>query len=134
MRLMTLPCLLLATFGGAAVTAADGPPPAVVTPLLNKDLLGTAGKELVLLTVEYLPGGSSMPHRHDAQVFVYILEGDVTMQVKGGPAQSLHAGDTFYENPQDVHQVSANASAKAPAKLLVFMVKDKNRPATRPAD
>lgn len=134
MRLTTLPCLLLAVLTSVAAHAADGAPPAVVKPLLSKELAGVAGKELILLTVEYLPGGSSLPHRHDAQVFVYVLEGEVTMQVKGSAAQTLHAGDTFYENPQDVHQVSANASAKAPAKLLVFMVKDKNKPATRPAD
>lgn len=134
MRLRTLPCLLMITaLAGTTAFAADGVPPATVKPLLNKDLVGAAGKELILLTVDYLPGGSSMPHRHDAQVFVYVLEGEVTMQVKGGPLQSLHAGDTFYENPQDVHEVSANASSKSPAKLLVFMVKDKGAAATKPA-
>ena len=131
MRLVALPCLLLVT---AVSIAADSAPPAVVKSLLARDLVGAPGKELVLLTVEYVPGGSSLPHRHDAQVFVYVLEGAVTMQVKGSAPQSLHAGDTFYESPQDVHTVSANASAKAPAKLLVFMVKDKGAPPTRPAD
>ena len=132
MRLAALPCLLL--FVVAISVAADNAPPAVVKPLLNKDLVGAPGKELILLTVEYVPGGSSLPHRHDAQVFVYVLEGEVTMQVKGSAPQLLRAGDTFYESPQDVHTVSANASKTAPAKLLVFMVKEKGAPPTRPAD
>ena len=131
MRLAALPCLLLVM---AVSVAADNAPPTVVKPLLNKDIVGAPGKELVLLAVDYIPGGSSLPHRHDAQVFVYVLEGEVTMQVKGGVPQSLHAGDTFYESPEDVHTVSANASTKAHAKLLVFMVKEKGAPPTRPAD
>lgn len=84
-----------------------------------------------MLTVEYLAGGASLPHRHDAQVFVYVLEGALQMQVAGGPLLTLHPGETFYEGPADVHAVSANASKTKPAKILVFMVKDKAAPATR---
>jgi quercetin dioxygenase-like cupin family protein len=109
----------------------SSPPPAVVQQLIDKDLMGVPGKELLMLTVEYLPGGASLPHRHDAQVFVYVLQGELTMQVAGSPAVTLKPGQTFYENPADVHLVSANASKTAPAKILVFMVKDKNAPASR---
>ena len=99
--------------------------------LMSRDLPGAPGKEALVITVEYPPGGASAPHRHDASVFVYVLEGSVVMQVDGKPAETLAAGQTFYEGPDDVHRVSKNASATQPAKLLVFMVKDKGKPATR---
>jgi len=104
------------------------PPPAIVNQLFDKDQVGVPDKELLMLTVEYLPGGASLPHRHDAQVFVYVLEGELTMQVAGSPAVTLRPGQTFYEGPTDVHTVSANASKTAPAKFLVFIVKDKGAP------
>jgi quercetin dioxygenase-like cupin family protein len=104
---------------------------AVVQQLMDKELSGAPDKELLMLTVEYLPGGASLPHRHDAQVFVYVLEGELLMQVAGSPAVTLRQGQTFYENPADIHVVSANASKTAAAKILVFMVKDKNEPVSR---
>jgi quercetin dioxygenase-like cupin family protein len=107
------------------------PPPAVVKQLIDEDLAGADRKELLMLTVEYLPGGASLPHRHDAQVFVYVLQGELTMQVAGSPAVTLRQGETFYENPTDVHLVSANASKTAPAKILVFIVKNKGAPVSR---
>jgi len=107
------------------------PPPAAVEQLIDEDLAGVPGKELLMLTVEYVPGGASLPHRHDAQVFVYVLQGEITMQVAGSPAVTLRRGETFYENPTDVHLVSANASKTAPAKILVFIVKNKGAPVSR---
>jgi len=115
---------------GAAL--AD-PTPAAVRQLMTKDLVGTAGKEVLMSTVTYPPGGASPPHRHDAQVFVYVLEGELNMQVQGGPKVTLKPGDTFYESPSDVHAVSANASQTAPAKFLVLIIKDKGSPTTRAA-
>jgi quercetin dioxygenase-like cupin family protein len=103
-----------------------------VTPLLEKDLVGVAGKQGVMLTVEYPPGASSGKHRHNASTFVYVLEGSLVMQVEGGEAVTLGPGETFYESPADVHVVSRNASATAPAKFLVFFVKDKAVPNTIP--
>jgi quercetin dioxygenase-like cupin family protein len=114
--------------------AADTPstrPAAVVKQLLDQDLVGVSGKELLMLTVEYLPGGASLPHRHDAQVFVYVLQGELSMQIAGSPAVTLRQGETFYENPSDVHLVSANASKTAPAKIFVFIVKNKGAPVSR---
>jgi quercetin dioxygenase-like cupin family protein len=101
-----------------------------VPPLMTRDLAGIPGKEAIVLTVEYGPGESSRPHRHDSNVFVYVLEGAITMQVKGGLAVTLHPGQTYYESPSDIHVVSANASKTAPAKFLVFIVKDKGIPVT----
>lgn len=99
-----------------------------ITSLLSKDLTGTPGKELLMITVEYPPGTSDPVHRHDAQVMVYVLEGSVVMQVKGEAPVTLRAGDTFYEGPGDVHTVARNASQTAPAKFLVLFVKAKGAP------
>jgi len=103
-----------------------------VTPLMAKELAGLAGKEAVMLTVEYAPGASSSKHRHNAHTFVYVLEGSVVMQVEGGKETTLGPGQTFYESPDDIHSVSKNASASQPAKFLVFFVKDKGAPASTP--
>jgi len=104
------------------------PPASAVKELMTRSLAGTSGKELRMLTVEYLPGGASLPHRHNAQVFVYVLEGAVTMQVQGGAPVTLGVGETFYEGPGDIHTVSANASRTKPARILVFMVRDVGTP------
>ena len=104
------------------------------TPLLSRDLTGIAGKEGVMLVVEYPPGVASPSHRHNAFTFVYVLEGSVTMQVKGGAPVTLGPGQTFYESPDDIHAVSKNASDTKPAKILVFFVKDKGVPGSVPAN
>lgn len=104
-----------------------------VASLLARELAGQPDREVVMLTVEYPPGGKSEPHRHEAQVFVYVLAGTLRTQVAGQAAMTLKAGGTFYENPQDVHVSSANASTTEPVKFLVVMVKDKNKPASLPA-
>jgi quercetin dioxygenase-like cupin family protein len=119
--------LLAVSFAGAADQAA-------VTPLLSKDLGDVPGKEGIMLTVEYPPGGASQSHRHKADVFVYVLQGHVVMQVIGGEEKTLGPGDTFYEAPSDVHVVSRNASKTEAAKFLVFMLKAKGAPATLPAN
>ena len=98
---------------------------ATVTPLMTKDLAGVAGKEVAMLTVEYAPGAVSSKHRHNANTFVYVLEGSIVMQVEGGTAVTLGPGQTFYESPDDIHAVSKNASDTKRAKFLVFFVKDK---------
>lgn len=96
-----------------------------MTTLLSKDLADLPGKEGVMMTVEYPPGASDSMHRHNAHVFVYVLEGSVVMQVRGGKEETLSAGQSFYEGPHDVHVVSRNASQTKPAKFVVFFVKDK---------
>jgi len=111
----------------AAALAADS---AKVTPLVSKDLAGIPGKEGTMVTVEYAPGAASAEHRHNAHTFVYVLEGSVVMQVKGGKEVTLGPGQTFYESPEDVHTVSKNASSTKPARFLVFFVKEKGAPAT----
>jgi quercetin dioxygenase-like cupin family protein len=125
---LLLAALMLGPLGAraAAPEAAES-----VKQLLSRDLIGAHGKEVRMISVAYPPGAASLPHRHDAQVFVYVLEGSVIMQAKGSPAVTLGPGETFYEGPDDIHLVSANASHTAPAKILVFMVKDKAKPASR---
>jgi quercetin dioxygenase-like cupin family protein len=126
--------LVLAAPLVSSVGAQPAAPAAKVTPLLTKPLAGIDGKEGLMLTVEYPPGVSSAAHRHNANTFVYVLEGSVVMQVAGGPALTLTAGQTFYEAPSDVHTVSRNASDSKPAKILVLLVKDVGAPATLPAN
>ena len=106
---------------------------AAVTPLMTKDLPDIPGKEALMITVVYPPGGSDPAHRHNADTFVYVLEGSVIMQVKGGKPDTLKAGETFYEGPDDIHVVSRSASSTEPAKLLVLLVKKKGAPVLVPA-
>jgi quercetin dioxygenase-like cupin family protein len=104
-----------------------------VAPLLSKDLTGFPGKEGTLITVMYPPGSSETIHRHNAHVFVYVLQGSVVMQVRGGKEMTLIAGQTFYESPTDVHVIGRNASKTEPAKFIAFFVKDKGVPTHIPA-
>jgi len=103
-----------------------------VTSLMSKDLKEFPGKELLMITVEHAPGGSSPIHRHNAHAMVYVLEGSVVMQVKGGKEVTLTPGQTFYEGPDDIHVVDRNASKTQPAKFVVFLIKDKGAPALVP--
>jgi quercetin dioxygenase-like cupin family protein len=114
-----------------ATAARVGPEPKV-TQVMSKDLPNFPGKEGVMLAVEYPPGSSDPVHRHNANAFVYVLEGSIVMQVRGGKETTLTPGQTFYEGPDDVHVVGRNASQTKPAKFIVFMVKDKGAPALVP--
>ena len=122
--------VLIALCLTAATAAAQE---AKVAPLMTQDLAGIDGNEGPMVMVEYAPGGSSAEHRHNAYAFVYVLEGAVVMQVKGGKEVTLGPGQTFYESPEDVPTVSRNASTTKPAKFLVFFVKLKGAPAVVPA-
>jgi quercetin dioxygenase-like cupin family protein len=125
MKAMTKVLIALCLVAATAVAQE-----AKVTPLMTQDLSGIAGKEGLLNMVEYAPGGWDAAHRHHASVFVYVLEGAVVMQAKGGQEVTLGPGQTFYESPEDVHQVSRNASTTQPAKFLAFFVKQKGAPVT----
>ena len=103
-----------------------------VMSLMSKDLREMPGKEVLMITVEFAPGWSDPIHRHNAYGFIYVLEGSIVMQVKGGKEVTLTPGQTFYEGPDDVHVVGRNASSTKPAKFLVFFVKDKGAPVLVP--
>jgi quercetin dioxygenase-like cupin family protein len=107
---------------------------AKVTPLMSKDLTDFPGKEGLMITVEYPPGSSDPIHRHNAHAFVYVLEGSIVMQVRGGKELILTPGQTFYEGPSDVHIVGRNASQTKSAKFVVLLVKDKGAPVFVPAN
>ena len=104
-----------------------------VTSLMSKDLPESPGKEMLMLLVEHVPGGSSPSHRHNAHAMVYVLEGSVVQQVKGGTPVTLKPGQTFYEGPDDIHVVDRNASKTKPAKFVVVLIKEKGAPALVPA-
>ena len=103
-----------------------------VTSLMSKELKDVPGKEVLMITVDYPPGGADPIHRHNAYGFIYVLEGSVIMQVEGGKSVTLTAGETFYEGPKDVHVVGRNASSTKPAKFLVFLLKEVGAPALIP--
>ena len=126
---MKRPLLLAALLCAPALAQAQT---TSVTPLITEQLAGIPGKEGAVLLVEYAPGASDPVHRHDAHVFVYVLEGAVVMQVQGGKEVRLTPGQTFHESPGDVHVVGKNASTTAPAKFLAFFVKDTGAPALVP--
>ncbi|MDR6635822.1 quercetin dioxygenase-like cupin family protein [Phyllobacterium sp. 1468] len=114
-----------------AVAAEDS---AKVTPLMQKDLPNYPGKEGLMISVVYEGGGSSPIHKHDANAFVYVLEGSIVMQVKGEKEVTLSPGDTFYESPSDIHLVSRNASKTDPAKFIVVLLKTKDAPVVMPVE
>jgi quercetin dioxygenase-like cupin family protein len=107
---------------------------AQVTSLMLKDLPECPGKEGLMITVEYPPGAKDPVHRHNAHGFIYVLEGTIVMQVKGGKDVTLTPGQTFYEGPNDIHTVGRNPSSTKPAKFLVFLVKDKGAPVLIPVN
>ena len=120
--------LVLAFLIASTLIAQD----AKVTPLMSKDLAEFPGKEGLMITVVYPPGASDPIHRHNAHAFIYVLEGSIVMQVRGGKETTLTPGQTFYEGPDDVHVVGRNASQTKPAKFVVFFVKDKGAPIVVP--
>lgn len=127
MKSCKLTLLLACLFAGAAMAQQ-----AKVTPLMSKDLPEFPGKEALMIAVEYSPGSSDPVHRHYAHAFLYVLEGSIVMQVKGGKEVTLTPGQTFYEGPNDIHTVGRNASRTKPAKFIVFLLKDKNAPVLVP--
>ena len=129
---MTTTLVALALLCLMTGTAMAQPPK--VTSLMSKDLPESPGKEVLMITVEHAPGGSSPSHRHDAHAVVYVLEGSVVMQLKDGQQVTLTEGQTFYEGPNDVHVVDRNASSTKPAKFLVFIIKAKGAPVLVPAE
>jgi quercetin dioxygenase-like cupin family protein len=107
---------------------------AKLTDLMSKDLTNLPGKEGLMMIVDYPPGSVDPIHRHNANAFIYVLEGSIVMQVRGGKEVTLTPGQTFYEGPEDVHVVGRNASKTKPAKFVLVMVKDKGAPILVPAN
>lgn len=129
-------CLLAAPAAFAqpgGKTSTSNPPSAEVSALMTKALQDYPGKEGTMLLVTYPPGSVDPVHRHEAHAFVYVLEGSIVMGLNGGKTVTLGPGQTFYEGPNDLHTVGRNASKTKPAKFVVFLLKDKNKPVLIPA-
>jgi len=125
----TLTVLLLLA---ASTAGAQEAPSASVTSLMTKALADYPGKEVLMITVDYPPGAVDPVHRHNAHAFVYVLEGSIVMGVKGGKEITLTPGQAFYEGPNDVHTIGRNASLTKPARFLVFLLKDREKPVLTP--
>lgn len=104
----------------------------IVQEVMTRALPEYPGKEALILTVTYPPGGADPVHRHDAHGFVYVLEGRIVMGVAGGPEVTLGPGEAFHEGPRDLHTVGRNASQTDPARFVVFLIKDADKPAVLP--
>ena len=120
--------MLLVACAGLVGHEASAAPSALVEELSSKAFADLPGKEGLMLRVTYPPGSEDVVHRHDAHGFIYVLEGTIVMQVKGGERVTLSAGQTFYEGPDDIHVLGYNASRVLPAKFVVFLVKNKGVP------
>ncbi|WP_213940409.1 cupin domain-containing protein [Pseudomonas sp. dw_612] len=134
MHLHPLLALLPLLCTGLAIAGDKTAPPPVVKPVMEQALADYPGKEVLMITVEYPPGGADPVHRHDAHGFIYVLEGSIVMGVKGGKEVTLLPGQSFHEGPDDVHTVGRNASQDKPAKFLVFLLKEKGKPAVIPVE
>lgn len=134
MRLHFLVPLLALLPAGALLAASPAPaaPEPVVKQVMTQPLPDYPGKEALILTVEYPPGGADPVHRHDAHGFVYVLQGHIVMGVAGGREVKLGPGEAFHEGPADIHTVGRNASKTEPAKFVVFLLKDTGKPAVLP--
>jgi len=140
MHTRTIVSLLLTAILAIGVATASwsagntAPPGPKVTPLMTQPLPDYPGKEALMLLVEYPPGAVEHKHRHDAHAFVYVLEGNIVLGVQGQPEVPLGPGQTFHEGPNDIHTVGRNASQDKPAKFVVTLVKDKDKPALIPVE
>jgi quercetin dioxygenase-like cupin family protein len=131
MKRVTLPLALLLL---CSITGTLRAQQIEVSTLMSKQLPDIRGKEVTVITVDFPPGAADPVHRHNAHGFIYVLEGSVVMQVRGGSEVTLTRGQTFYEGPRDVHTVGRNASDTEPAKLLVFLLKDRGAPLVLPPE
>jgi quercetin dioxygenase-like cupin family protein len=77
-----------------------------------------------VVEVTYAPGTSSAPHSHPCPVIVYVVKGALRAKVKGEPEAVYRAGESFYEAPNGVHEVSANASKTEAVKFVAYFVCD----------
>ncbi|WP_329810079.1 cupin domain-containing protein [Stenotrophomonas sp. SMYL8] len=132
MRRSVLALLALLPLCSAAASPPPNAPEPQVHEVMTRALPEQPGKEALILTVEYPPGGADPVHRHDAHGFVYVLEGRIVMGVAGGKEVTLGPGEAFHEGPADLHTVGRNASATEPAKFVVFLIKDIGKPAVLP--
>ena len=134
LSMVSLLVVTASILGTGKVLAAPPAPHADVREIMTKELTDFPGKEGLMITVVYPPGASDPIHRHNAHAFVYVLEGSVVMQVKGGKEITLTPGQTFYEGPNDIHTVGRNASTTKPAKFIVVLLKDKGAPVLLPVN
>ncbi|MGB5786909.1 MAG: cupin domain-containing protein [Stenotrophomonas geniculata] len=131
--LLPLALLALLPFGTSAAAPSGTAPEPIVREVMTRALPEHPGKEALILTVEYPPGGADPVHRHDAHGFVYVLEGRIVMGVAGGREVTLGPGEAFHEGPDDLHTVGRNASTTKPARFVVFLIKDIGKPAVLPS-
>jgi quercetin dioxygenase-like cupin family protein len=131
---MTIKLVALVLLAALPILAAVPAEAADVKELFAIDLADYPGKESRMIEVSYPPGAQDMVHRHNAHAFVYVLEGQIVMQLKGKPAVTLKAGQTYYEGPSDVHVVGRNASNTEPARFVVVLLKAKGAPILVPAE
>jgi quercetin dioxygenase-like cupin family protein len=108
-------------------------PPRGVASLMTESIpdLGDCDATMLILTLQ--PKHVSSPHKHSGPVFAYVLEGHVENQVDPEEPKKYSAGDSWYEPAMHVHRMFTNLSDTELAKVLVFMLTPKGKPAGLPA-
>jgi quercetin dioxygenase-like cupin family protein len=122
LRYCAAPLAALALIFSAATYAHEAAPSEKVTVLQDQMLKNVPNKKALMIEVDYLPGQSSIAHKHEGTAMAYVISGEIISQVKGEKAITYKAGEYWYEPAGSEHLVSKNASTTKPAKLLVFMV------------
>jgi len=118
--MITRRLLLGSTSALLAQIAHAQKPGGTAKPIFTNDLpdLTLKGWAATAVEVSYGPGEGSSAHRHPGITIAYVLEGEIRSKIGDGPEKIYKAGEMFLETPNQLHGVSANASATRPAKLL----------------
>lgn len=123
----------LAALIARRTSTADSQPKAVThTEILRHDLPNVAGKQVIIVSMDYAPGAKSVKHRHPGPVFAYVARGTMISQIGTEPPITYDEGQTWYEPPGSVHNTSRNASTTAAARLIAFFVSDRHDVLTVP--
>lgn len=119
--------MILPTLLALAAIAADAPPkldPPVITEVLRREIPNVPGRVAHAYRVRYRPLQASSPHTHHGFLVIYMLRGTIESRVGDGPTLTFRPGDSWTENPGDLHRVCRNPSSGEPAEFLVVSVDD----------
>ncbi len=119
--------VLIVGIAGFPAFAADEYIPKVQKQVLHQaPLPGIDGKEMTVVHFEIPAEYVGSKHMHPGPVFVYVLEGELTVEL-GSETKTFKAGDLYAEDI-DQAMVGKNLSASNDLEILVFQVGDIGKP------